>query len=475
MTTQVHTIYGPPGTGKTQRLLTLVQDETTNNTSGQHVGYFAFTKAASREAKARTHLTQAPYFRTLHSLCFEMLGMNRKRVLGSRAQYQFLESYGIPLNMTGENTVGTARTLMYHYDQSRIRGLSIDDYFNRTNPRDIESCEVAVFARIYNKFKLQLGLVDFTDLLLNYVKDAKRYSTPDLDVIFVDEAQDLSRLQWQVLDKVLHFGRVKRAYIAGDDDQAIYAWAGADADSFTSLPGTSELLQQSHRVPKAMHAVANRIIRQVKLRKQKLWLPVDKEGAVKIVSSIEDIDFSKGEWLVLARENKTLWSAHLHLEREGILYRNDTTPVLPLGTLEAIEAWKRIQQGHPIRGDRRQVQLLQTRKMQKDLVSAPTMPDWPTAFDRLTEANVTYLRVAIRKGEDTAYPRVRLSSIHASKGAQCDNVVVYERLGYGSAIHEMYTDVSDTLHRLFYVAVTRAVKNLYIVDAHGEQFHYPIV
>ena len=51
---------------------------------------------------------------------------------------------------------------------------------------------------------------------------------PTLDVMFVDEAQDLSPLQWAVVRKLAE--RAKRIYVAGDDDQAIYKWAGADVD-----------------------------------------------------------------------------------------------------------------------------------------------------------------------------------------------------------------------------------------------------
>ena len=44
-------------------------------------------------------------------------------------------------------------------------------------------------------------------------------TVPQLDIIFVDEAQDLTTKQWKVIEKLSE--HCKFRYIAGDDDQAI--------------------------------------------------------------------------------------------------------------------------------------------------------------------------------------------------------------------------------------------------------------
>ena len=38
------------------------------------------------------------------------------------------------------------------------------------------------------------------------------------------------------------------SFIAGDDDQAIFRWAGADVDSFIAQKGLMMPLTQSHRI-----------------------------------------------------------------------------------------------------------------------------------------------------------------------------------------------------------------------------------
>jgi superfamily I DNA/RNA helicase len=65
-------------------------------------------------------------------------------------------------------------------------------------------------------------------------------------VLMVDEAQDLTPLQWDLVVKLAR--AVDRVYIAGDDDQAIYEWNGADVRLFQDFPGRSLILKKSVRL-----------------------------------------------------------------------------------------------------------------------------------------------------------------------------------------------------------------------------------
>ena len=76
-------ILGPPGTGKTTTLLDLVDDFLRSGTDIKRIGYFSFTKKAAWEATYRSEekfmidKKEIPYFRTLHSLAFRMLGAKK--------------------------------------------------------------------------------------------------------------------------------------------------------------------------------------------------------------------------------------------------------------------------------------------------------------------------------------------------------------------------------------------------------------
>ena len=86
-------------------------------------------------------------------------------------------------------------------------------------------------------------LIDYTDMLSRYINEG---FVPTFDVVLIDEAQDLSLLQWEMVQKIID--RADQVYIAGDDDQAIYKWAGADVDTFLGLEGRTLVLDKSYRI-----------------------------------------------------------------------------------------------------------------------------------------------------------------------------------------------------------------------------------
>ena len=68
----------------------------------------------------------------------------------------------------------------------------------------------------------------------------------------------------------------RQVYISGDDDQAIYNWAGADVRYFIKLPGEVETLKQSFRCSKVIQNLSGRIINRVKFRRAKQWKGTDR-------------------------------------------------------------------------------------------------------------------------------------------------------------------------------------------------------
>ena len=72
-----------------------------------------------------------------------------------------------------------------------------------------------------------------------------------------------------------------------------------------------------------------------------------------------------------------------------------------------------------------------------------------------------YVRSIERRGEDiTQPPRLKVSTFHAMKGGEDDNCVVY--LGIPRVCAQ--SKYPDDEHRAFYVGITRARKELHILD-----------
>ena len=102
-------ILGPPGTGKTTTLLGLMEKELEQGTEPDRIGFFAFTRRAAQEGKERAMARFAitnrdlPYFRTLHSLAFQQLGLSRSSVLGSTGIAELNERLNLNLSLYGSN------------------------------------------------------------------------------------------------------------------------------------------------------------------------------------------------------------------------------------------------------------------------------------------------------------------------------------------------------------------------------------
>ena len=88
---------------------------------------------------------------------------------------------------------------------------------------------------------------------------------------------------------------------------------------------------------------------------------------------------------------------------------------------------------------------------------------WNEALDKIPGVDVAYVNALVRRGEDlTKEPRIRLSTIHGAKGGEAENVVLYTDLTV--AAEESMERDADSIHRVFYVAVTRSMRNLFIVE-----------
>src|SRR5258708_34521393 len=104
---------------------------------------------------------------------------------------------------------------------------------------------------IYRESLAQTGIVDFDDMILfPLIKNLRVKFGKDL--IFLDEAQDLSRVRQALAKKFVKPGG--RMVVVGDDRQAIYGFSGADAaalDNLTSSLGAIKMpLSITWRCPK---------------------------------------------------------------------------------------------------------------------------------------------------------------------------------------------------------------------------------
>jgi DNA helicase-2/ATP-dependent DNA helicase PcrA len=140
-----------------------------------------------------------------------------------------------------------------------------------------------MFAQRWEAWKHAYHLTDFTDMLETALQDMK-FAPGCPSVIFVDEAQDLSRLQLELLRQ---WGRhADHLVLAGDDDQTIYTFAGAAPEVLLEhkIPESfRHVLAQSYLVPHTVHALSQASIQKVAIREPKAYLPRDAGGEVRLL------------------------------------------------------------------------------------------------------------------------------------------------------------------------------------------------
>ena len=177
-------------------------------------------------------------------------------------------------------------------------------------------------------------------MILDFTKSDK---SPKFDVVFIDEAQDLSLMQWDMTRSI--WNKTKDSFIAGDDDQAIFRWAGADVDSFIALEGQYLPLTQSYRIPAKVHGLAMGIINKIRNRIDKTWQPRVSQGLLHRHFDIESIDMSTGDWLVLSRTRHMLTDIEESLYRQGLYYENRYKRSSEKELHQAATSWEHLRQG----------------------------------------------------------------------------------------------------------------------------------
>ena len=488
-------ILGPPGTGKTTRLLSIVEDELRAGTPPDRIGYVTFTRRGAEEAQDRARLglglerKALPFFRTIHSLAMRWTGLGSAQIMEDSRIQEFADIVGARVTGRMSTEDGTwagyesGDRMLFMDNLARIRMVPLRSLYE-TDHDDLDWRVVERFSRTLAEFKRDRDLHDYTDILELFVR---RGTGPQLDVLIVDEAQDLARIQWEVV-KVLS-KTCRRVVVAGDDDQAIYVWAGADVETFLDLPGRSEVLGRSWRVPRSVQAVAGDVVSRIRRRRPKVWAPRDEDGSVLRVSSIREIDWEGESILLLARNRFQLEPIMDELRSSGVLFEHQGFPSVRRSILSAIVTWEQMRRGNPQpAGDVEAVYDLMTmgrgwqrghKKLPRfgtdDLVGIPelkqsggllTEAPWFDALDKISDRDRAYIVRCRRRGELlTKPPRVRLSTIHGAKGGEADRVILLTDLA--TRTYEESRRAPEDEARVWYVACTRARRELTIVRPSG--------
>ena len=323
----IYKYYGPPGTGKTYKLISRAKAYVRMGVPLDKIAYFAFTKKAAEEARERMPAEDKDlyYFRTIHSFAFDQLDLNTKRVM----QGSDYEKIGKKLNLRVKYYDKYNKEEIFYLNSDSPyfqmigkainRDVTIKEEYDRNehNSKEIKWHILKNIDDNLKNYKTVKKKLDFNDMINQLLL---KEDLPRFKAIFIDEAQDLSPLQWKLFDKLKQY--TDDIYLAGDDDQAIFAWAGADVDRFISEKADKEkVLKYSKRISRAVQEQSIiPLTNIIGLRKLKKYYPRDYEGECLKINNLDQIDLTEGKWLILTRTISRLIKMTKELRKRNLYH-----------------------------------------------------------------------------------------------------------------------------------------------------------
>jgi superfamily I DNA/RNA helicase len=477
---KVTKIYGPPGTGKTEKLIRRAMAYIRIGTPINSIGYFAFTRKAAHEARDRM-LSKNPqykkkelrYFQTLHSLAFHTLGLREENVMQDYHYNDLGKILSIRVNAKKDADASPYLSCDNEYFQiilkAKEKGISVwDEYCTGEHSSNVEPDLLKHIEVNYNQYKVDNNLIDFADMIKKFL--SKPELCPSFNTVFIDEAQDLSPIQWDMYDLLKN--NSKNVYLAGDDDQAIYGWAGADVDRFIKEPAKEKVLSKSRRIPIAVQEISEIITERIQgLRATKNYLPRNEQGLCSKINSLENVDLYNGKWLILTRTISRAKEICDLLKVKGLYHENKHRKSYDTKLYKAIINHSKWLNGEDIPDTALEdiKEYMGERELKKDL-------KWYECFDTASADEKIYIRLMLSNGEKLSNEaRIKVSTIHAAKGGECENVILV--LDNAKKIREATAHSiikRDEEHRVWYVGCTRAKRNLYLMRAKIERKGYQL-
>jgi len=273
-----------PGTGKTYQLLKQVKHEAVEY--GTRIGdltFTTFTRSQTAEVAGRIRdiYPDASESEIGSSVCTLHAAARRSckaaGILGSDAEI-IIEGR----KKSAEHFVGFCKARNLPYDPARARRAAPDDdrgvgkhdepagnvlfkvaryivgkytwewehaphALNATGLNFLSSYgDLAEHLQAWSDYKQEHGLFEHDD----YVRLAIEEKAPPLaPVLFVDEFQDLSPLQYILFTQWRKCGDLERVYVAGDPNQAIYGFRGADPIFLKGIPDVIDIGAQGDQIP----------------------------------------------------------------------------------------------------------------------------------------------------------------------------------------------------------------------------------
>ena len=330
------------------------------------IAMLTFTRRAAREVQERLAreipgLAQGVFVGTFHSFCLNIIhrcgnffSYSNLKIIDAADQEQLIGVFRSESKCRGEQVskqlgiLPNSRSIASIFSYVNNKRSTMEKYFEENPPEFQETVGlVAEIARKYQDYKTRNEYLDFDDIL-SVVADKlagdaefRRVVQSRYDYILVDEMQDTSPVQWEIVKSL--YSPVK-IFCVGDDAQSIYGFRGADFDSVhhfcDKLPNAITLkLTENYRSTQEILDLANALLLESPLKygrvlhssgdkhgmKPKLMCCYNEDDEASFLCSSIKQKLMSGvpprEIMVLLRSASNARILEFHLNNERIPYR----------------------------------------------------------------------------------------------------------------------------------------------------------
>ena len=290
-------VLAAAGTGKTRTLVHRVAYLIENGVPADRILLLTFTNRAAREMLDRAQKVIGDgvagiWSGTFHSICARLL-RRYGGSLGYQPSFQILDEDD-QKKLIGEIIKSTVKDTK-DFPKKEVVAKMISEAQNESKPIELIAArwqtkaagftpeEIVEIAGKYNAKKLELGAMDFDDLLVNGLRllkekeNVREMLQEHFLHVLVDEYQDTNGLQAEFTDILA--AKHRNILAVGEDFQCIYTWRGAQIENIMEFPKRWEgcrviKLERNYRSVPGVLNVANVVMRDAPNQFEKILKPI---------------------------------------------------------------------------------------------------------------------------------------------------------------------------------------------------------
>jgi superfamily I DNA/RNA helicase len=489
-------VIGRAGTGKTTYLLNWIKQH-----PKKHIYYVSYAKMVDVDVRSRLVKMGYELFETergmntpeggsitvstLHSYAYRILGLEKNQRLEEKDYVEFCSVNGLEYDPSEKKLDPDEPFEISNKDEGHRFFSSYEQIRNKMLPENRHE-EVYEINRVqsdgiflekqFEKYKNSVDKVDYTDMIHDacLMPDGLEH-----DVVIVDEFQDLSPLQWKLIQSNFLM-RGADMIMGGDPYQSIYGFQGADSSIFESVKEDElVILPKSYRMKRNIWDLADGVLPLEDLE-------VGSGGIVQLHSNDGIGELCQklgGKTFILTRTNKIGGIIARDLNELGIPFISPKKSRIysPWNTIKGFDLRTlglsviQFSNENDLTDGRMLLTHLKTtgilRRGEKDQLLALSGPipysrirsslnvDFENSIERLISSlkvkpsTQQILLSSIRTSNIYSDPKlVEISTIHGAKGREADNVILIDSVPKG--LREYLIEEDEK--RVLYTAITRA-------------------